>query len=137
MVSLQKECTQLVLTIRTNFFSIRELNFTAKTEGSDLKLFFGDHSSHAGNFVFQSGITGTLTKGRPTLTHAIPFKTITKTHLLQIAIAVEALSDHPLASAIVEGGKKELGNIDIPKAENLKVLIARGSFGNSRYSIDG
>ena len=39
-----------------------ELNFTAKTEGSDLKLFFGDHSSHAGNFVFQSGITGTLTK---------------------------------------------------------------------------
>ena len=40
-----------------------ELNFTAKTEGSDLKLFFGDHSSHAGNFVFQSGITGTLTKG--------------------------------------------------------------------------
>ena len=40
-----------------------ELNFTAKTEGSDLKLFFGDHSSHAGNFVFQSGITGSLTKG--------------------------------------------------------------------------
>ncbi len=40
-----------------------ELNFTAKTEGSDLKLFFGDHSSHAGNFVFQSGITGILTKG--------------------------------------------------------------------------
>jgi hypothetical protein len=39
-----------------------ELNFTAKTEGSDLKLFFGDHSSHAGNFVFQNGIAGTLTK---------------------------------------------------------------------------
>jgi len=40
-----------------------ELNFTAKTEGSDLKLFFGDHSSHAGNFVFQSGVSGTLSKG--------------------------------------------------------------------------
>ena len=39
-----------------------ELNFTAKTEGTDLKLFFGDHSSHAGNFVFQGDITGTLTK---------------------------------------------------------------------------
>ncbi len=39
-----------------------ELNFTAKTEGTDLKLFFGDHSSHAGNFVFQDNITGSLTK---------------------------------------------------------------------------
>ena len=39
-----------------------ELNFTAKTEGSDLKFFFGDHSSHAGNFVFQAGISGALTK---------------------------------------------------------------------------
>ena len=40
-----------------------ELNFTAKTEGNELKFFFGDHSSHAGNFVFQAGITGTLSKG--------------------------------------------------------------------------
>jgi hypothetical protein len=40
-----------------------ELNFTTKTEGNELKFFFGDHSSHAGNFVFQAGITGTLTKG--------------------------------------------------------------------------
>ena len=70
--------------------------------------------------------TGTLTEGRPTLTHAIPFGTITKTHLLKIAIAVEALSDHPLASAIVEDGKRELGITDIPKAENLKALMARG-----------
>jgi hypothetical protein len=40
-----------------------ETTFTAKTEGTDLKLFFGDHSSHAGNFVFHSGVTGTLSKG--------------------------------------------------------------------------
>lgn len=39
-----------------------EPNFTVKTDGNDLKVFFGDHSSHAGNFVFQSGITGKLTK---------------------------------------------------------------------------
>lgn len=39
-----------------------ELNFTAKLEGTDLKLFFGDHSSHAGNFVFQSDVVGSLTK---------------------------------------------------------------------------
>lgn len=39
-----------------------ETVFIAKTEGTDLKFYFGDHSSHAGNFVFQSNITGTLTK---------------------------------------------------------------------------
>ncbi len=70
--------------------------------------------------------TGTLTEGRPTLTNAIPFGTNSKEHLLEVAVAVEALSDHPLAAAIVAGGRKELGDIEIPEAENLKALIARG-----------
>jgi hypothetical protein len=39
-----------------------ETTFIAKTEGGDLKFFFGDHSSHAGNFVFQGGVSGTLNK---------------------------------------------------------------------------
>jgi hypothetical protein len=39
-----------------------ETTFVAKTEGNKLKFFFGDHSSHAGNFVFQDGVTGSLTK---------------------------------------------------------------------------
>jgi Cd2+/Zn2+-exporting ATPase len=70
--------------------------------------------------------TGTLTQGKPTLTHAIPFGKVTKAHLLKVAVSVEALSDHPLAAAIVAGGKKELGEIEIPEAKNLKALIARG-----------
>jgi len=37
-----------------------EPNFQARTENGDLKFFFGDHSSHAGNFVFQPGVTGQL-----------------------------------------------------------------------------
>ncbi len=37
-----------------------ELNFQVKTDGKDLKFFFGDHSTHSGNFVFQHDITGTL-----------------------------------------------------------------------------
>lgn len=40
-----------------------ETTFIAKTEGSDLKFYFGDHSTHAGNFVFQSGVSGTVSKG--------------------------------------------------------------------------
>lgn len=39
-----------------------ETTFIAKTEGTDLKFYFGDHSTHAGNFVFQAGVQGTLTK---------------------------------------------------------------------------
>ncbi len=39
-----------------------EETFRAKTDGTDLKVYFGDHSTHSGNFVFQPDITGTLTK---------------------------------------------------------------------------
>jgi hypothetical protein len=39
-----------------------ETTFVAKVENGDLKFFFGDHSSHAGDFVFQAGVTGTLGK---------------------------------------------------------------------------
>ena len=39
-----------------------ELNFTTKTENGDLKIFFGDPSTHSGNFVFQPSVTGTLSR---------------------------------------------------------------------------
>jgi hypothetical protein len=39
-----------------------EATFVTKTDGQDLKIFFGDVSSHSGNFVFESGVTGKLTK---------------------------------------------------------------------------
>lgn len=34
--------------------------FTMKTDGSDLKIYFGDPSTHSGNFVFQSTVGGTV-----------------------------------------------------------------------------
>ena len=40
-----------------------ETVFIAKTENGDLKFYFGDHSTHAGNFVFQPGVTGALARG--------------------------------------------------------------------------
>lgn len=70
--------------------------------------------------------TGTLTEGRPKLTHAIPFGKISREHLLKVSVSVEALSDHPLAAAIVFGGKNELGDVEIIEAQNLKALTARG-----------
>ena len=37
-----------------------ETVFQAKTEDGHLKFFFGDHSTHAGNFVFQHDVGGAL-----------------------------------------------------------------------------
>jgi len=39
-----------------------ETTFIAKVENGDLMFYFGDHSSHAGNFVFAHDVAGTLTK---------------------------------------------------------------------------
>jgi hypothetical protein len=36
--------------------------FSTKTENGDLKFYFGDHSSHAGSFVFAAGCGGSLSK---------------------------------------------------------------------------
>jgi len=48
-----------------------ENNFQAKTEDGHLKFFFGDHSTHAGNFVFQHDVKGQLKR-----TWAWPIKTV-------------------------------------------------------------
>ena len=40
-----------------------EQHFVIKTEGKDLKIYFGDHSTHSGNFVFQHDVNGTLSRG--------------------------------------------------------------------------
>lgn len=37
-----------------------EATFTAKVDAGDLKIYFGDPSTHSGNFVFQHGVVGTL-----------------------------------------------------------------------------
>jgi len=38
-----------------------EQNFVTKLENGELKIYFGDPSTHSGNFVFQNNITGSLT----------------------------------------------------------------------------
>lgn len=39
-----------------------ETTFIAKIENNNLMFYFGDHSSHAGNFVFAHDVAGSLTK---------------------------------------------------------------------------
>ncbi len=50
--------------------------------------------------------TGTLTEGKPRLTDVVSFDGIAEDELLRVAVAVEKLSDHPLAAAVVRDGKK-------------------------------
>jgi hypothetical protein len=39
-----------------------QTTFTAKTENGSLKFYFGDHSSHAGDFVFATNVSGSFSK---------------------------------------------------------------------------
>ena len=70
--------------------------------------------------------TGTLTKGRPRITDVVPVDGVTDEELLQVAVAVESLSDHPLAAAITRDGRERLGNATIGTASDLDNLIGRG-----------
>lgn len=54
--------------------------------------------------------TGTLTIGEPHLVDIVPYGDTSETELLEISAAVEALSDHPLAQAVVVDVKKCLGD---------------------------
>lgn len=70
--------------------------------------------------------TGTLTKGEPAIKQIVPARGVSKKQLMAIAVAVESLSDHPLAQAIARDGRDHIGNQPIPEAENLKSLTGRG-----------
>lgn len=39
-----------------------EAHFVTKTDKNDLRIYFGDHSSHSGHFVFQGGVNGSLSR---------------------------------------------------------------------------
>lgn len=71
--------------------------------------------------------TGTLTEGKPRLTDVIPMTGVDEAELLSVAIAVEDLSDHPLAAAVVRDGRKRLAT-EAPssKAEDLRSITGRG-----------
>jgi len=70
--------------------------------------------------------TGTLTEGRPRITDVVPVDGVTEEELLTVAVAVESLSDHPLAAAIARDGRERLGGREIPPAGGLENLIGRG-----------
>jgi len=82
--------------------------------------------------------TGTLTEGKPKLTQVVALGDISENELLKIAIAVESLSDHPLAKAVVRDGKERLEGEEIPDASNLEAVLGKGikaTLGNDKIYV--
>lgn len=70
--------------------------------------------------------TGTLTMGEPRITDIVPAPGSDESRLLAVAVAVESLSDHPLAQAIVKDGKERLAQTPLPAASEIASLTGRG-----------
>lgn len=70
--------------------------------------------------------TGTLTEGRPRVTDVVAATGIEGSLLLTTAVAVEALSDHPLAAAIVRDGTERLGGKAGEIATGIRSVTGKG-----------
>jgi len=70
--------------------------------------------------------TGTLTEGRPKLTNIISLNGASEEELLQLTVAVESLSDHPLGKAIVKDSKTRLHNAVLPAVSDLRSIAGKG-----------
>ena len=71
--------------------------------------------------------TGTLTKGSPAVTEILPANGVQPKELLKIALSIEAVSEHPLAQAIIEKGRAQgLEPLPLKDFEALSGLGVKG-----------
>ena len=81
--------------------------------------------------------TGTVTEGKPHVTDLIPAEGISQETLLQTALALEAKSEHPLASAVVAWGKEQ--GVAAPELTAFTALPGHGLSGqlNGKTAMGG
>ena len=72
-------------------------------------------------------------EGKPRLTDVVTSDGVDEDELLRVAIAVESLSDHPLAAAVVQGGKERLKSDSVLQAHDVQSIIGRGV----KATVDG
>ncbi len=75
--------------------------------------------------------TGTLTVGKPIVTDLITLSGFDAKEAIKLSAAVEVGSEHPLARAVIERGKAEVG--DLPEVKDFKAVAGFGVQG----SVDG
>ena len=69
--------------------------------------------------------TGTLTRGEPEVTDILTAEGIEQNNVLKTAASIEAVSEHPLAQAIVERGRQE--QLDPDRVEDFEALSGLGA----------
>jgi len=90
-----------------------------------------EHLGTLGAIAFDK--TGTLTQGKPRLTDVVSADRVAEDELLRVAVAVEKLSDHPLAAAVVLGAKERLKSDAGLQAHDVQSIIGRGV----KATVDG
>ncbi|MGO9568275.1 MAG: heavy metal translocating P-type ATPase [Desulfomonilaceae bacterium] len=80
--------------------------------------------------------TGTLTRGEPEVTEIVPAEGVPPDELLKIALSIEAVSEHPLAQAIVEKGHAQgLESLPLEHFEALSGLGVRAFVGGKKVLL--
>ncbi len=93
-----------------------------------------ERACHIDMVVFDK--TGTLTRGNPEVTDVMASGNIAREEMLRLAMSIEALSEHPLARAIVEAGQREgFAPLPVEGFESLSGLGSRGSVGGNEVII--
>ena len=80
--------------------------------------------------------TGTLTRGEPKVTDVVPADEMGLEKVLQLAVSIEAVSEHPLAQAIVEKGRQSGAQpLPVERFEAISGLGARGYVNGSEVIL--
>ncbi len=90
-----------------------------------------EHLGTLGAIAFDK--TGTLTEGKPRLTDVVTSDGVAQDELLRVAVAVESLSDHPLAAAVVQGGNERLKSESVLTTHDVQSITGRGV----KATVDG
>jgi Cu+-exporting ATPase len=88
--------------------------------------------------------TGTLTEGRPSVTHVVPNAGFSEVEILRLAASIERLSEHPLALAIVRAAAErglaagDVTEFDSPTGRGAVGIVEgrRVILGNAGYLAD-
>lgn len=110
--------------------SIMPAILSAISNGARKGILFkgGVHLENSGEIkVVAFDKTGTLTEGKPLVTDIIPFTSNGEEELLRLTAALETLSEHPIARAIVQAAKNR--QLELPKASKLQAVPGAGIHG--------
>ncbi|MEG4231217.1 heavy metal translocating P-type ATPase [Microcoleus sp. Pol11C3] len=77
--------------------------------------------------------TGTLTTGKPEVIQIVPAAGYTETEVLQLAAALEAHSEHAIASSIVSAAQQQ--QLQLPTATDVQAKIGQGIVGKVNNQI--